>query len=271
MSTPDQQHEFCIDSDMQQPSQSQLLRGAVVVSTRCPEKPTANEDTAAIIAHSGGGLLLVVADGMGGASAGDRAAKITVETLSEAVAKLPPDNNLRSAVLDGIEEANRRVLDLKLGAGCTLAVVELQENVARPYHVGDTAIAIFGQRGKLKLATASHSPVGMAVEAGMLNDEEAMHHEDRHLVTNAVGLQEMRIEIGPPIRLSPLDTLVIASDGLFDNLHLCEIVDTLRTGRLLDSVGQMATLAMQRMVDPHPGEPSKPDDLTAIAYRPSAQ
>lgn len=271
MSRHKQKHEFRIASDEERPNDSRLLPGAVVVSTRCPDKPTANEDTAAIIVHAGGGVLLAVADGMGGASAGDRAAKIAVEALSEAVAELPAEANLRSAILDGIEKANRCVLDMKIGAGCTLAVIELQGEVARPYHVGDAAIAIFGQRGKLKLTTASHSPVGMAVEAGVLDDEEAMHHEDRHLVSNAVGLEEMRIEIGPPIRLSPLDTVVLASDGLFDNLTLSEIVETLRTGPLLDSVERMATLARRRMVEPQPGEPSKPDDLTAIAYRPGGR
>ncbi|MEO0529534.1 MAG: protein phosphatase 2C domain-containing protein [Planctomycetota bacterium] len=263
--------EVLVATERMDPKASDVLPGTVVYSTRCPDKPTANEDAAAVFVHADGGALLVVADGMGGAMAGDRAAQLTIEALQDAVTSLPAGGNLRSAVLDGIEQANRRVLDLKLGAGCTLAVVELQGRTVRPYHVGDAAIAVFGQRGKIKAATVAHSPVSMAIEAGVLDDDEAMHHEDRHLVTNAVGLEDMRIEIGSPLELSPYDTLVLASDGLLDNLRLIEVVESLRTGPLTDAVTRVVGDVERRMIDPQPGEPSKPDDLTVIAYRASGR
>lgn len=271
MSTADRTSELYSAADMLVPLRSSLLPGAALFSARSPEKPTPNEDAAAIFTHEDGGAILAVADGMGGALAGEQAARLTVEAIGDSVSSLPAGGNLRSAVLDGIESANRCVIDLRLGAGCTLAVVELQEGVARPYHVGDAAIVVFGQRGKVKLSTTAHSPVGMAIEAGVLDDDEAMHHEDRHLVSNAVGLEEMRIEIGPPVRLSARDTVLLASDGLFDNLRLDQVVEAMRTGRLIDSLTRMVESTSRRMVDPLPGEPSKPDDLTVIAYRPCGQ
>ena len=129
-------------------------------------------------------------------------------------------------------------------------------------------ILVVGQRGKIKLQTVSHSPVGYAVEAGVLDEKEALHHEDRHLVSNMLGLADMRIEVGSIVELAPRDTLLLASDGLFDNLHLDEIVDRVRKGPLTQVVQHLASDAAQRMTIPREGQPSKTDDLTFVAFRP---
>ena len=67
-----------------------------------------------------------------------------------------------------------------------------------------------------------------AVESGMLDEDEAVHHEERHLISNVVGADDMRIEIGLSINMAAKDTLLLASDGLFDNLYLNEIIETNR-------------------------------------------
>jgi serine/threonine protein phosphatase PrpC len=128
-------------------------------------------------------------------------------------------------------------------------------------------IVVTGQRGKLKLQTVSHSPVGFAVESGMLDETDAVHHEDRHLVSNLAGTPDMRIEVGPRIRLAPLDTLLLASDGLFDNLYMEEVVSAIRKGPLADAGHRLATEALARMQQPGGGAPCKPDDLTFVLYR----
>ena len=79
-------------------------------------------------------------------------------------------------------------------------------------------ILAIGQKGKIKLQTISHSPVGLAVESGHLDESEAMHHEQRHVVSNVVGDQTMRIEVGAKLMLAPRDTVLLSTDGLFDNL-----------------------------------------------------
>jgi serine/threonine protein phosphatase PrpC len=119
----------------------------------------------------------------------------------------------------------------------------------------------------VKWQTIPHSPVGFAVEAGVLDEEEAMHHEERHVVSNVVGSAEMRIEIGPEIRLAPRDTVVLASDGLLDNLTMDEIIARVRKGRLDKAVRRLAVDTRRRMTCPEEGQPSKPDDTTIIAYR----
>jgi serine/threonine protein phosphatase PrpC len=77
----------------------------------------------------------------------------------------------------------------------------------------------------------------------------------------------MRIEMGPPVELAPRDTLLLASDGLFDNLFADEIVEAIRSGPLDNSIGSLVEAAQGRMATSGGTTPSKPDDLTVIAFR----
>ncbi len=162
-------------------------------------------------------------------------------------------------------------VDLKFAdknwAATTVAVLQIDEGVVRPFHVGDSGILIVGQRGKIKHQILMHGPVGYAVEAGLLDEGEALHHEERNVVSNVVGSAEMRIEVGPNVALAPRDTVLVASDGLFDNLYVTEIVDRIRKGPLDAVAASLAADCRARMVDPRKGQPSKPDDLTFILFR----
>ncbi len=241
---------------------------AGVFSTRCPGKESDNEDVAALIPFDAHRAVLAIADGMGGMPGGALAASLAVQALHESIETArASDGSLRDAILNGFEAANQSVTSIGTGAATTLTVVGIQDDTLRPYHAGDSLILLVGQRGKIKLQTVSHSPIGYAVESGLLDQRDAMHHEDRHIVSNMVGSTEMRIEIGPILNMSPRDTLVIASDGLFDNLHTNEIVDIARKGPLQRVVDTLASTSRRRMLEPKEGQPSKPDDLTFLAWR----
>jgi serine/threonine protein phosphatase PrpC len=260
---------FFLEKEMPGPEMYRLAGGvAAVYSMRGPNKEDPNEDAAALIPLNGNAAVLVVADGVGGVRAGELAAEIAVRSLSASLRQNGRDNpELRIAILDGIEKANQSILEQGLGAATTLAVVEIQGNQIRPYHIGDSSILVFGQRGKLKLQTVPHSPVGFAIESGLMNEEEAMHHEARHIVSNVIGMDHMRIEVGAPFTLSPYDTVLIASDGLYDNLHTDEIVSRLRKGPMKQAAGRLASDSRQRMLEPNDHDPSKPDDLTFVTFR----
>lgn len=241
---------------------------AAVFTAKSPDKPTSNEDAAALIPFDDSSGVLVVADGVGGTRAGEAASRCTVEALRAALRNgARGDQSLRTAVLNGIENANLAVQELGVGAATTLALVELQASALRPYHIGDSMILAVGQRGRVKLRTVSHSPVGFAVEAGLLDEKEALHHEERHVVSNVIGTPEMRIEVGASLSLAPRDTVLLGSDGLFDNLHLDEIVELVRKGPLEQAARRLAERATQRMHDAQEGQPSKPDDLTFVLFR----
>ena len=242
---------------------------AAVFSTRRPDAAEPNEDGAALIPLGERSGLIAVADGVGGLPAGAHAAEIALQALQESLAERPaPGDSLRAAVLDGFERANARLLDAGLGAATTLVVAEIHEGAVRPYHAGDSELLVVGQRGKLKLVTVAHSPVGYLVEAGLLDEREALHHAERHVISNAVGVSDMRIEIGSSVRLAPRDTLLLATDGLFDNLHRDEVVARIRKGELAQGVARLIEDSQGRMRDPRDGDPSKSDDLTLVAFRP---
>jgi len=261
-----------LEQDMKTPVVCKLGAGcAAVYSARCPGKETPNEDAAAIVQLADGSVVLIVADGMGGAAAGETASALAVEAIVHELDTYggQDDQLLRAAIMNGIEHANGAVQRLGLGAATTLAVVQVQGRRVRPYHVGDSLVLVVGNKGKIKLQTVAHSPVGYAVEAGVLDAEEAMHHEDRHIVSNMVGAEDMRIEVGAPLELAPRDTLVIASDGLSDNLHVDELVELVRRGPLRRALKDVPAKARKRMTTQQDGIPSKPDDLTVMAFRPA--
>jgi serine/threonine protein phosphatase PrpC len=242
---------------------------AAVYTARCPERVEPNEDAVALVDCGPNSGVIAVADGFGGQPAGEQAAQLALEALTGALnhsrrAGAP----LRTGILDGFEQANEAVMHTGVGAATTLAVLEIDNGRARPYHVGDSTVVVVGQRGKLKLQTVAHSPVGYAVEAGWLEQDEALHHEDLHIVSNMVGSANMRIEIGSSLRLRPRDTALLGSDGLFDNLPMQEILELIRKGPLPEVAQVLSAECDRRMRTPETGQPSKPDDLTFVLYRP---
>lgn len=241
---------------------------AVVLSIRKPGRDGPNEDAAGLITIGEEAGVAVVSDGAGGHPGGAEAANLAVRSVCASVAELGNDvENLRGAIINGFELADRAISALGTGAAATLAAVEVQGTKMRSYHAGDSMVLVTGQRGRIKWQTIPHSPVGYAVEAGLLDAGEALHHEDLHIVSNLLGAKDMRIELGATRSLARRDTVVLASDGLSDNLHLGEIVEQLRKGPLPRAVDELAALGRRRMEEPAEGAPSKPDDLTFIAIR----
>ena len=242
---------------------------AVVFGAPAPERDGAGEDLAAVICVDDRRAVLAVADGAGGLPNGAQAAELALLAVSEAVLAGEPEKPLSSTLVDAFDEANRAVRAMGVGAGTTLVAVIVDGVEVRPFHAGDSQALVTGQRGKIRLETLSHSPTGYAVEAGLMDEQEALIHEERHLVSNLVGIDDMRIEIGPVVRIRPHDTLVLGSDGLFDNLAIGEISELVRRGPLDRAVEALASAATRRMSDPAESRPHKPDDLTCLLYRPN--
>ena len=248
-----------------------LPHGEVCVrSVRSPDKTTENEDSAAIIQLGDDALVLAVADGVGGSVAGREASNAAVRALSRVLTKLPDEApQLRPAILDAVEEANKSVLALARGAATTLVVAQLDATRLRSYHVGDSELLAVGQRGRIKQRVVPHSPTGFAVEAGLLDEDEAVQHDQRHVLFNVIGSSDMRVEVGPPLQLAVRDTVLLASDGLFDNLFIDEIVATICSGPLAAAADRLVERVQARMQGAETAsQPCKPDDLTIVLFRP---
>lgn len=253
------------------PDQAEVNAGGGVVlalTSRDPEKDTENEDTVAVIPYGPEAVVLVVADGAGGLPAGKRASLTATTTLAASLHSARERTILlRTAIINGIEAANEAVLALGNGSATTMTVVTIEGLVARFFQIGDSEALLVSQGGNIRAQTMAHSPTGFAVEAGMLDQRDALHHEDRHLVSNFLGTSEMRIDMGAGVELRPRDTVLIASDGLTDNVHLDEIIERIRKGPLTDAAAALTSLASRRMGNAEGKQPSKPDDLSLILFR----
>ncbi len=229
--------------------------------------PGPNQDAMTLIPFAEEEGVLAVADGVGGIPGGERASVRALSLLADAVACAAREKRpLREGILDGFEAANRGVCELASGA-TTLAVAEIGPGWVRSYHVGDSVVMVSDRGGMLRSQTVPHSPVGRLLAAGLLDEEEAMEHELLHLIDNVVGSADMRIEIGPPVDFASGDSLLLASDGLTDNLYLHELVEGLCAPGLDLAARRLLLLCHERMRGEQPELPCKPDDLAFMLYR----
>ena len=225
-----------------------------------------NEDAYLICEPFKGCTVLAVADGAGGYQGGKMASSLAISLLRTYLESADPSaGSCRNQILDAIEACNAQLICRGEGA-TTIAVVEIQGSVIRPYHVGDSSIMVVGQRGLSKFQSISHSPVGFGIESGYIEADSAHQHDDRHWVSNLVGQKEMRIEVGAAFEMSQYDTLLVCSDGLTDNLSVFEIIESSRKGPLDYAMDVLANSAATAMLQTQ----GHPDDLTVLLYRKAA-
>jgi serine/threonine protein phosphatase PrpC len=266
----DSGQRFFLGDDLQDVNLSPLGSGSVAVfTTRSPDKENdkRNEDSAGLFALDDGSAVIVVADGCGGMPLGGEAADLTIRAFEKTLAEITDPETLRPSILNALESASSAIKDLGVGAASTIVVAEIRDQTVRTYHVGDSELLVVGNRGKLRFQTISHSPVGYAVESGMLDEKGGMLHEDRNIVSNLLGLEDMHIDVGPKIDMRQRDTLVLGSDGVFDNLRQAEVVEIIRKGPLREAARGLKTACLQRMSSNGESTPCKPDDLTFAIFR----
>lgn len=254
---------------MPEPAYTEQNGVAIAWLTRAsPGEDRPNQDACMLRGVPSGGLILGVADGMGGGPAGDVAAAIALEELDLALDAEDSAGDSRGAILRGLESANERVQAEAPGAGTTVVVAEVDGTTLRSCHIGDSGLLVVSQRGQIKYRTVAHSPVGYALEAGVLDEGDALRHDQLHEVSNALGFSGMRVEISATRELSPYDTVVLATDGILDNLTSEEVGRLVASGGLRAAACALAQACEARMAGSAPAGPSKPDDLTFVLYRP---
>jgi protein phosphatase len=179
--------------------------------------------------------LFAVADGMGGAAAGEVASATAVRQLQEAFeAGEPTADNLRAAA----QTANRAVWDQAeanpemRGMGTTLVALALVEDgLLAAINVGDSRLYRFHD-GTLQQVTSDHNLVAELVAEGRLSKEEAEYHPRRNIMTRALGVDpEVPVDLFP-LEVEPGDRFLLCSDGLPRELPDDHIASLLR--RLAD-------------------------------------
>ena len=240
--------------------------GIAVFSVAGAGASKTNEDAAVVCELAPGRLVAAVADGMGGGPNGAQAAGAAVQKLAEKPFE-DVEPGLRGRIVDAFEGANDLVRERWPGGGTTLVAVKIVDRTVRSYHAGDSGAILVGSRGRVKTETMHHSPMGYAVAAGVLDRDDSLVHEDRSYLSNCLGGPDMRIEIGPPVPMAPRDTLLLASDGVLDNIRHDALIETIRRGPLVEAADALRDQIIATMRGENAELPAHPDDATAVLVR----
>ena len=216
----------------------------------------ANEDSRAEYALGDGGVLLVVADGMGGHENGEVASRIAVEALGQIFQNSPaPDP--RDKLKNGMLVANQRIVSeaerLKVeGMGTTAVAAYVRGNRAFVAHVGDSRL-YHVRDGALIWRTTDHTRVQKMVQMGILSAEEAKDHPDANVVSRALGFAQLAdgTALEPevqeePLELRPGDSLILCTDGLYDGVTDVEVAQTVGGRTAKDGAQALVDLANER-------------------------
>ena len=253
--------------DLDEPITFSIRDGEVALFTHSsPTRGDDNEDAVGVFEWEGETSMLAVADGLGGLPGGGDASQQMVESLRDPKIKESVD-----PVVACFESVNESLVSGHSGSGTTVSVVKIERRGIRSYHVGDSATMVIGRRGRIKFQTTPHSPVGIAEANGQLDKKAAMIHPNRHVINNIIGMHDMWIDIGKPIQLADLDTVILASDGLWDNIYRDEVAGLVGNRSLLTAATGIFRMATDRMKRELHSDFGKPDDLSFILYRPHRQ
>ena len=198
--------------------------------------------------------LFAVADGMGGAQAGEVASRLAAAAVKDGAGDV-----------EGlIQEANRRVHQRSLedpnasGMGTTLTVASVEDGTVLIGHVGDSR-AYLVRDGALEQLTEDHSLVGELMRSGKLSAEEAEQHPQRSMITRALGTDpDVDVDLFP-IRPRSGDLFLLCSDGLTTMVGDREILRVVEEQR-----GDLQSLvkALIKAANKGGGE----DNITVIAF-----
>ena len=205
--------------------------------------------------------LFAVADGMGGAKAGEVASAVAVEAVEAAKESGEPAEAQLASI---VREANRRIYELAVadesrrGMGTTLTLAKLHGDEVSLAHVGDSR-AYRMRGGELEQLTRDHSLVAELERSGQITPEAAEHHPQRSIITRALG-PEPDVEVDTyTLTGREGDLFLICSDGLTSMISDDEVGSILRSASSLDEAAD----ALVRAANQSGGK----DNITVILFR----
>ncbi len=238
------------------------------------KKRTLNEDSFLINADTS---LFVVADGMGGHSAGEVASKMAVDVINSFITRsyleeeitwpFGVDSRLSfngNRLLTSVKLANKRVFvaaekrEEYTGMGTTVVAVLVKDRLMTICSVGDSRAYLL-HKGRLQRITQDDSWIGEALAGGIISQAEAESHPLRNIITKAVGAKEqLEFEVREMEVLSD-SLLLLCTDGLHSLVKDDEIHSILTSRPDLPAIGQ----ALINSANQHGGA----DNITALLVR----
>ena len=205
--------------------------------------------------------VFVVADGMGGAQAGEVASKIAIETFEKG---LPDSGSPEERLAERVREANHEIHELsrtdreRAGMGTTLTAAYVDDTAVAIAHVGDSRAYLF-RDGALERLTQDHSLVEELVRQRKLTPEQAAGHPQRSIITRALG-PEASVEVDTwtyPVRAG--DILLLCSDGLTTMISEDRVAEILRDAESLEGTADALIDAAN--------EAGGRDNITVVLFR----
>ena len=204
--------------------------------------------------------LFVVADGMGGAQAGEVASEMAVDSFTGGL----PDGEPASGLRQVIERANRAIHDRSrteartAGMGTTVTAAYVGEREVTIAHVGDSRAYLL-RDGELTRLTHDHSLVEELIKRGKLTEAQAEMHPQRSVITRALG-SEPDVEVDVDVyQARPGDVFMLNSDGLTSMVPDARVKDILARASSLADAGRELIAAAN--------EAGGQDNITAIVAR----
>jgi len=218
---------------------------------------SANEDS--LFTH---GQVFVVADGMGGAQAGEVASKAAAESFDRELPQEPPERVLEETIESAnraIHERARRDPELAgMGTTTTAMIVDLEAEEVAIGHVGDSRAYRY-RGGRLERLTRDHSLVEEMRRKGQLTDAQAEDHPQRSIITRALGPEpEVKVDV-QTVPAQAGDVFLICSDGL------TTMLDDDHVARILGRASSMDAAA-RTLVD-EANRAGGRDNITVVAFR----
>jgi PPM family protein phosphatase len=206
------------------------MYSAAVSDRGLSEKRPQNEDSFLEMPKLG---LFAVADGVGGAQAGDVASQMAVEILGEAFVNLQANGDAEQMMQIAIERANSAIYQMSSDLpqlstmATTVVALQLSGNIATIGHVGDSRLYRLDAKGSLYRETQDHSVVEEEVRAGRMTAAQAANHPSRNVISRALGA-ESTVEVDmKTIMIEPNTSFLICSDGITRHINDFEIRELL--------------------------------------------
>ena len=224
-----------------------------------------NEDSFLELNHKG---VFAVADGVGGAQAGDVASQMAMEILGEAFNNLKPSDDAEELMKLAIERANSAIYQMSQDLpqlatmATTIVAVHLSGNIGTIGHVGDSRLYRLDENGNLYRETADHSVVEEEVRAGRMTVSQAANHPSRNVISRALGAEsDVQVDL-KTIMFEPGTTFLVCSDGITRHIDDFEIRELLASGEKSAQICQrMKEICYERGAE---------DNLTAVIARVSS-
>ena len=203
------------------------------------------------------GAILVIADGMGGAKAGELASEIAIESIIHQFQELIllPENEseiaslLKNIILHAHEEivAYSDVHKQFKGMGTTVVLAWILEGMLYLTWCGDSRCYLL-QKNNIQLLTEDHSKVWELVKKGEINPEQARTHPQAHIITQALG--DKKLIPQPSFKAMPIthqNRILLCSDGLNSMLLDTDIAQTINNQE--DNLDNIANLLIEKAKD----------------------